>query len=55
LQKALGVGTVALGINRTVLPFAEGTPQLAITIDDFNLFGASGSIAEKRNRALLEA
>src|SRR5437588_1082537 len=53
--KALGVRTVALGINRTVLPFAEGAPQLAITIDDFNLFGAPGSIAEKRNRALLEA
>lgn len=53
--KALGVGTVALGINKTVLPFAEETPQISITIDDFNLFGASRSVAERRNRALLEA
>jgi len=52
--KALGVGTVALGINETVLPFADEAPQVSITIDDFNLFGAARSVAEQRNRALLE-
>lgn len=53
--KALGVGAVALGTRRTVLPSADEMPRIAITIDDFNLFGASQAAAERRNRALLNA
>jgi peptidoglycan/xylan/chitin deacetylase (PgdA/CDA1 family) len=53
--KTLGIGAVALGLNKKVLPFADEPPQIAITIDDFNLFGASQSVAEQRNRALLDA
>jgi peptidoglycan/xylan/chitin deacetylase (PgdA/CDA1 family) len=53
--KTLGMGAVALSLNKTARSFAGEAPQLAITIDDFNLFGASRSIAEKRNHAILEA
>lgn len=53
--RTLGLGAVSLGVNRTVLPFAAETPQIAITMDDFNLFGATQTIAERRNRALLDA
>jgi peptidoglycan-N-acetylglucosamine deacetylase len=53
--KTLGMGAVALSLNKTARAFADEAPQLAITIDDFNLFGASRSIAEKRNHAILEA
>lgn len=53
--KTLGIGAVTLGMSKAVLPFTDEPPQMAITIDDFNLFGASPLIAEKRNRALLDA
>jgi len=33
----------------------ENPPQVAITMDDFNLFRASDEVASKRNRAILEA
>ena len=35
--------------------FQARTPEISITIDDFNLFGATPAIAERRNHALLEA
>jgi peptidoglycan/xylan/chitin deacetylase (PgdA/CDA1 family) len=54
-NRALGLGIVALGLDRAVLPSAGKAPQIAITIDDFNLFGASESVAAQRNRALLNA
>ncbi|MGZ5435552.1 MAG: polysaccharide deacetylase family protein [Pyrinomonadaceae bacterium] len=50
----LGIGAVALGMPKITLPFSD-SPQIAITIDDFNLFRAPQSVAEKRNRALLAA
>lgn len=53
--KTLGIGAAALGMSKAVLPFTDEPPQMAITIDDFNLFGASEAVAEKRNRALLDA
>lgn len=53
--KTLGIGTVALGLNGTVLSVPGEAPQIAITIDDFNLFGATQAIAQRRNRALLDA
>jgi len=53
--KTLGMGAVALGIGGTALPFADDKPQVAITIDDFNFFGASRSVVEQRNQALLDA
>ena len=52
--KTLGLGALSLGMSKTVLPHADETPRLAITIDDFNFFGASQAVAEKRNRALLD-
>ena len=51
----LGIGAAALVMPKITMPFSDSRPQIAITIDDFNLFKASPSIAEKRNRALLAA
>ena len=42
-------------MGRIVLPRVSEAPQMAITIDDFNFFGASEIVAEQRNRALLAA
>jgi peptidoglycan-N-acetylglucosamine deacetylase len=53
--KALGIAAVTLGTSRTGLAFGDETPRISITIDDFNLFGASPAVAEQRNRALLNA
>jgi peptidoglycan-N-acetylglucosamine deacetylase len=53
--KTLGIGVVAFGMRKAALPFADKAPQMAVTIDDFNLFRASQAVAEKRNRALLDA
>ena len=53
--KSLGIGAAALSLRRTSVPFPALAPQIAITIDDFNLFRASPAIAEKRNRTLLNA
>jgi peptidoglycan-N-acetylglucosamine deacetylase len=54
-SKALGIGAIGLTMRSTVLPSPSDPPQIAITIDDFNLFGASQTVAEQRNRALLGA
>ena len=51
----LSIGAAALAMPKITLPFSASQPQIAITIDDFNLFRASQSVAEKRNRALLAA
>ena len=53
--KALGIGTIGLAMSKTALPFSDEKPQIAITIDDFDLFDASPQVARKRNRALLNA
>lgn len=53
--KAIGISALGLGMSRAVLPFTDERPEVAITIDDFNFFGATGAVIEKRNRALLSA
>ena len=50
----LSIAAAALALPKITLPFSD-SPHIAITIDDFNLFRASPSVAEKRNRALLAA
>src|SRR5688572_9410397 len=51
----LSMGAAALAMPKITLPFSNSRPQIAITIDDFNLFNASPAIVEKRNRALMAA
>ena len=53
--KTLGIGAAVLATGRIALPGAAEAPQIAITIDDFNFFGASQGVAEERNQALLAA
>lgn len=53
--KALGLGAVVVAAGGAALPFDVERPQVAITVDDFNLFRAPRAVAEKRNRALLGA
>src|SRR5437588_6424578 len=53
--QALGIATAGLMTSRTAKPFLAEAPQIAITIDDFNFFGASQTVAEQRNRRLLSA
>ena len=53
--KMLDLAAVAPGSSWATRRFAAESPQMAITIDDFDLFGASQPIAEKRNRSLLDA
>ncbi|MDX6696581.1 MAG: peptidoglycan-N-acetylglucosamine deacetylase [Blastocatellia bacterium] len=52
---SLGLGIIALGLNRQGLSFAADSPQVAITLDDFNWFDTPKMTAEARNRALLDA
>jgi hypothetical protein len=54
-SKTICLGAIGLAASRTGMPFVREAPQIAITIDDFNLFGASQIVAEQRNRALLAA
>jgi peptidoglycan/xylan/chitin deacetylase (PgdA/CDA1 family) len=53
--KTLSAAAAALSLPKITVPFTDSRPQVAITIDDFTLFRASPSVAEKRNRALLSA
>jgi peptidoglycan-N-acetylglucosamine deacetylase len=53
--QALGIATAGLMTSHTAKSSLAAAPQIAITIDDFNLFGASQAVAEQRNRALLAA
>jgi len=55
LARTLGLGAVGLALSRAALPLTDRKPQMAVTIDDINLFGASPEVARKRNRALLGA
>ncbi len=54
-SKTLCLGALGLMMTSSVSSFSSEAPQLAITIDDFNLFGASQEVAERRNRALLSS
>jgi peptidoglycan/xylan/chitin deacetylase (PgdA/CDA1 family) len=51
----LGIGVAALGVSKAIPTYSTEAPQIAITIDDFNLFGATQAVAERRNRKLLDA
>jgi peptidoglycan-N-acetylglucosamine deacetylase len=53
--KTLGIGAAVMSTRKIAAPFSASAPQIAITIDDFNLFRASPAVAEKRNRTLLAA
>jgi peptidoglycan-N-acetylglucosamine deacetylase len=53
--KTLGIGAIGLAMSKIALPLSDEAPQIAITLDDFNLFGASPEVARKRNHALLDA
>jgi peptidoglycan-N-acetylglucosamine deacetylase len=54
LTKLLGAGLLASAATPRI-GFAAVPAQVAITMDDFNLFGADDQTAEKRNRAILSA
>jgi peptidoglycan/xylan/chitin deacetylase (PgdA/CDA1 family) len=54
LTKLLGTGLLASAIAPRIA-LAATPPQVAITMDDFNLFGADEPTAEKRNQAILSA
>ena len=51
------IKSAALGSAGIVSVFGQSPsrPQVAVTMDDFNLFGESESVASKRNRAILDA
>lgn len=52
----LGLGVIALGLNKSILSSsATGSPEVAITIDDFNWFDIPRLSAEARNRGLLDS
>ena len=53
--QTLGIATAGLMTRRAANTFLAETPEIAITIDDFNFFGASPAVAEQRNRTLLRA
>jgi peptidoglycan-N-acetylglucosamine deacetylase len=49
------MAAVALGIGRTRNPAAKGSPEIAITIDDFNWNKSLRLSPDERNRAILQA
>jgi len=53
--KTLGIAAIGLTTSKAAPPLSDEKPQIAITIDDVNLFGAPPEVARKRNRALLNA
>jgi peptidoglycan/xylan/chitin deacetylase (PgdA/CDA1 family) len=55
LTKLLGTGLLASALTPRVGFAAAAPPQVSITMDDFNLFGADEPTAEKRNQAILSA
>jgi peptidoglycan/xylan/chitin deacetylase (PgdA/CDA1 family) len=54
LTKLLGTSLLASAVTPRIA-LAAAAPQVAITMDDFNLFGADEQAAEKRNQAILSA
>ena len=48
-------GVAAIRFSGTSAAYGKDPPQIAITLDDFNLFDAPILSAERRNRAMLEA
>ncbi|HEX8139981.1 MAG TPA: polysaccharide deacetylase family protein [Pyrinomonadaceae bacterium] len=53
--KALGAGALSLGLRSGVFSSVKESPQVAITVDDFNWGDTARMTAEERNRALLSA
>jgi hypothetical protein len=53
--QTLGIATAGLVTSQAAKGFLAETPEIAITMDDFNFFGASPPVAEQRNRTLLGA
>jgi peptidoglycan-N-acetylglucosamine deacetylase len=53
--KALGAGALFLGLPGSVRSSVKESPQVAITMDDFNWGDTARMTAEERNRALLSA
>src|SRR6516162_2033458 len=53
--QTLGIATAGLVTSHAAKGFLAETPEIAITMDDFNFFGASPAVAEQRNRTLLGA
>ncbi|HEY0408322.1 MAG TPA: polysaccharide deacetylase family protein [Pyrinomonadaceae bacterium] len=51
----LGLGIIALGLDGPAFSSPTDSPQVAITLDDFNWFDTPKLSAEARNRALLDA
>lgn len=55
LTKLLGSGLLASALTPRIGLAAAAAPQVAITMDDFNLIGLDEQTAEKRNQAILSA
>ena len=53
--KALGIGAVALGLGGIGRAARKGTPEIAVTIDDFNWNKSVKLTPHERNRSMLEA
>jgi peptidoglycan/xylan/chitin deacetylase (PgdA/CDA1 family) len=51
----LGLGVIALGLDKSILASTVESPQVAITLDDFNWFDTPKMTAEASNRALLDS
>ena len=55
LTKLLGSGLLASALTPRIGLAAAAAPQVAITMDDFNLIGLDEQTAEKRNQTILSA
>jgi peptidoglycan-N-acetylglucosamine deacetylase len=55
LTQLFGAGLLASAIGPRFALAAAAPPEVAITMDDFNLLGADEPTAEKRNQAILSA
>jgi peptidoglycan/xylan/chitin deacetylase (PgdA/CDA1 family) len=53
LAKLLGTGLLVSALTPRIARAAAAAPQVAITMDDFSLFGADEQTAQKRNQAIL--
>jgi peptidoglycan/xylan/chitin deacetylase (PgdA/CDA1 family) len=53
LTQLLGAGLLASAIRPRIALAAAEAPEVAITMDDFNLFGADEATAQKRNQTIL--
>lgn len=54
-SKALGMGAAALGLSGIAVSATKSSPEIAITIDDFNWNKSLRLSPDERNRAILQA